>query len=168
MRRTGHRIWIYANEAILGSDPTLSRFIFGLWGWRTEADAVTAWTHPLYTYEPYFERRRVDAGGRRVSERDPDGRPVGTLAWEGVREGTIDRRHIQALESAIAAAAGGQAARRQEGIDLLADLRAGVPLEYADARSWLAGRPEGSDEWLAATRQRLAGATERLTLGARP
>ncbi len=167
MRRRGHEVWLYANEAILGSDPALSRFIFGLWGWRTEADAVTAWTHPLYTYEPYYDgRRRVDAEGHPVPERDAEGRPIGTLVWESVREGTVDRRYVQALEDALVVARGQRTDREaQKAATLLAGLRASVPSEYARARAWLAGRPGGPDAWLTGVREELAAATERLTLG---
>lgn len=168
MKRSGHDVWIYENDTTEGHSPLWSRFVFGVWGWRTGLDGITAWTHPLYTFDPYWERPRVDADGHAVPERDDTGRPIGTIEWEGIREGVDDRRYLDTLSDAIEEARSRKAPTAAAEA-VLADLRKTVDpalAGYTRRRSEMGDPPAPFDAaWFAAMRARVAAAV--VSLGAK-
>jgi hypothetical protein len=141
LRRSGHEVWLYDNASALGHDPAWSRFVFGFWGWRSGAAGITAWTHPLFSYSPYFGRARIDSLGRPIPRFDRTGVPVSTLEWEAIREGVADRRFVDTLLSSIESARGlglPEAAARAQG--LLDSL-------WTELRPDLSDYPEASTRW---------------------
>jgi hypothetical protein len=165
MRKSGHEVWVYENGSTEGHSPLWSRFVFGVWGWRTGLDGITAWTYPLYTFEPYYERPRVDTDGYVVPERDEQGRPINTIEWEGIRQGVYDRRYLDTLADAIAAARKRRIPTAEAEAVLAAVREAVEPAlaRYAQRRSPTGDPPAPFDAaWFQATRARLAQAIGRL------
>jgi hypothetical protein len=165
MKRTGHEVWIYENDSTEGHSPLWSRFVFGAWGWRTGLDGITAWTYPLYTFEPYYERPRLDSEGHVVAERDAHGRPINTVEWEGIRDGVDDRRYLDTLADAIEFAKARKLPTASAEA-VLSDLRAAVEpglSGYAQRRSALGDPPAPFDAaWFQTTRERVAQAIAQL------
>jgi mannosyltransferase len=163
LRRSGHEVWLYDNASALGHEPGWSRFVFGVWGWRSGAMGITAWTHPLFSYAPYFERPRTDALGRPIPAWDAASHPMSTLEWEGIREGVVDRRYVDTLAAAIEAARGAGLAQAAQSAQSVLDTL------WNDLRPALSDYRTSSAQWSAAhldaTRERLAEAT--LALAAR-
>ncbi len=165
MKASGHEVWVYENDSTEGHSALWSRFVFGVWGWRTGLDGITAWTYPLYTFEPYYERPRLDTDGYVVPERDEQGRPINTLEWEGIREGVYDRRYLDTLADAIAAAKARKipTASAEATLAAVHDALDPALAEYARRRSSLGDPPAPFDAaWFRSTRERLAQAIERL------
>jgi hypothetical protein len=165
MKKSGHEVWVYENDTTEGHSPLWSRFVFGVWGWRTGLDGITAWTYPLYTFEPYYERPRLDTDGYVVPERDDHGRPINTLEWEGIREGVDDRRYLDTLADAIAAAKVRRVptAAAEATLQAVHDAVDPALAGYARRRSPVGDPPAPFDaEWLRSTRERVAQAIEGL------
>lgn len=122
----GKERWLY-NCALRGSNAALHRYWTGLYTWAQAPRVCLTWT---YTHDP---TSRIMPDGTwnllRVYDTatcDRNGKPLPTVALEGMQEGIIDSRMLQEL------------ARRDtpEGNAYLSELRAQVPITF-----W----PDGKD-----------------------
>jgi hypothetical protein len=121
----GKQRWLY-NCALRGSNAALHRYWTGLYTWAVNPRVCLTWT---YAHDP---QSRIKPDGawdlRRVYDTatcDRDGKPLPTVALEGMAEGIMDSRLLQELERV-----GSRDAQAY-----LGKLRASVPLTF-----WPLGR----------------------------
>lgn len=122
---SGKSRWMY-NCSLRGSNAALHRYWTGVYTWAMRPEVCLTWT---YCHDPE-SRIRPDGTWdlRRVYDTatcDRDGKPLPTVALEGMAEGIVDSRLLQDL-----ARTGGQAAQAY-----LAKLRAQVEFSF-----WPGGR----------------------------
>ncbi len=100
LRKRGHELWLYENNAVTGRSPIWSRFVYGLYGWRAGFDGVTSWTYPACVGN--YDHGRIDArDGAKIPVYTQNNVPINTIVWEAVREGIDDRRYIDTLKEQI-------------------------------------------------------------------
>jgi hypothetical protein len=106
-----------------------NRYHVGHFFWRSGLDGTAIWTFQRWERDPYDDFDGTYRDHCLVyPPRTPDGEPVPTLAWEGIREGVTDYRYLYTLEQAvIAARAAGQTAAANQGDAVLAFARHTIP-----------------------------------------
>jgi hypothetical protein len=117
--------WLY-NCSLRGSNAALHRYWTGVYTWAMAPEVCLTWT---YTHDPE-SRIRPDGTWdlRRVYDTatcDAEGNPLPTVALEGMQEGIIDSRFLQALARL----------NTPDGNAYLSELRAQVPVAF-----WPGGR----------------------------
>jgi hypothetical protein len=168
LKRLGHELWLYDNVATEGHNPRWSRFLYGFLGWRTGLNGIASWTYPL-CIGPWDGRERVDLDGRPIPEYDAQSRPINTVVWAAIREGTEDRRYVDTLADLIALArARGKTAEASRGEEVLNALRQTLSPALSDHADLHTAVPpsavkSGIDPaWFERSRAEIAAAIERL------
>jgi len=131
-RSMGKELWAYdCNQR--GQSPRFDRLVCGAWAWSAGLKGLGQWG--------YYSRKALERnpdGSYRVPEdwdewymMASDQGPVGTVGWEGRREGVEDYRYLRTLERLCQH---GDSAAARQGRALLAEVRRLAPPEGFERR----------------------------------
>lgn len=102
-RRAGNVLGLYNGTGAYEIDPRDNRFFWGLWAWRTGAEAVEQWVYQSTLYKPDqpFNDLAEPASNRGNCHSycypGEDG-PLPTVGYYGIMEGVDDARYLYTLE----------------------------------------------------------------------
>lgn len=103
--RHGNRVFSYANPQVGLEDPDRYRRNYGLRLWRAGYDGAMTYAYNDSTGDPWNDFDG-SANHRDLMFTYPaEGRLIGTVQWEGYREGVDDLRYLATLEKRIASLA---------------------------------------------------------------
>lgn len=109
---TGKALAFYGGS-IAGEEAGQARGDYGLRHWKYSPDFMFFWALNYYSGDPYVEYDGGAESGQAVlwpPPNHPDSLPVGSPAWEGLREAHDDWAYVKTLESMLAQATGVAAA----------------------------------------------------------
>lgn len=105
----GSKIFSYSNPQVGVEEPLLYRYNYGLALWKADYDGSMTFAYQ-YAYGHIWNDFDSENFRDHCFAYPTANGVVGTLQWEGFREGVDDVRYINTLEQAIEKAAGSQAA----------------------------------------------------------